>query len=83
MAGVILFLTGCASPVDWDKPGASVEARNNDALACQSAAKSTLTVPRRRTDPIGAEPPDAERLFQEGRRYDECMRRNGYALRAK
>jgi hypothetical protein len=81
------ILAGCASTVDWQKPGTSQAAVDADVKACQQAAQAVPTLPRQQTAqpsgalsyPSGSEL-DADRQFEQARRLDECMRGRGYQL---
>ena len=84
----VLFLAGCASTVQWDKPGATREAADTDGQSCSVAAQSYATLPRPRTGPTGVDlntigsERDADRQLQQAQRVEDCMRRKGYTLRA-
>lgn len=82
-----VILAGCASTVDWQKPGAPQASVDSDVKACQRAAQAVPTLPRQQTaQPSGAlsypsgTDLDADRQFEQARRVDECMRARGYQL---
>lgn len=82
----LALLAGCASSVDWQKPGATSEATNADVRACRGAAQATPILGRPQTTPSGAilEPSgtdlNADRQMQEAQRVQDCMRQKGYGL---
>jgi hypothetical protein len=88
LAGLaLLLLGGCASSIDWSKPGSTREATDADIKACRVAAESVPVLPRPRTAPpsgtgsytTGSEL-DADTQLEQAQRVEACMRNRGYQL---
>ncbi len=89
-----LILTGCGTPMRWEKPGVGGNAQAADQSDCQSAARFEAM----RMFPFGFGPisygpysppasralwmqrTDSERFFAEHRLAAFCMRNKGYEL---
>ncbi len=83
----LLLLTGCASSLEWSKPGATQEASDADLKVCRLAAESYPGLPRVRTAPPSATGStatgtdiDADVQLERAQRVDACMRSRGYQL---
>lgn len=83
----VIALAGCASDVDWSKPGASREATDADIKACRVGAERIPTLPRPRTaQPSGTgsyttgSEIDADTQLEQAQRVEACMRARGYQL---
>ena len=79
------LLAGCASTMDWSKPGTDQGQVDADVRACSSAADNVPVVPRQQTAaPSGAAnystgtELDADRQFVVAQRVERCMRDRGY-----
>jgi hypothetical protein len=88
MASLALVLVaGCASSMDWSKPGSNEQAVNADLKACRLAAESYPALPRIQTAPASATGStstgtdvDADVQLQRAQRVETCMRERGYQL---
>ena len=83
----LLLLAGCASGVDWSKPGATQESTDADMKACRLAAERMPALPRVRTaTPSGTgsyttgSELDADTQLERTQRLEACMRERGYQL---
>jgi hypothetical protein len=86
----LVFVAGCASHVDWAKPGTAQEFVDADIKACRLAAESYPALPRLRTAPPSATGSsstgtdlDADVQLQRAQRVESCMRERGYQLVTK
>jgi hypothetical protein len=77
-----VLTAACTSTMQWDKPGATVEAVEADRRACAALAESYPVAPARRTtqQPMQTDR-DVDRQLDEAQRVDSCMQRKGYSLR--
>ena len=83
----VLLLAGCASNLEWTRPGAAQDAIDTDLKACRLAAESYPGLPRVRTAPPSATGStatgtdiDADVQLERAQRVDACMRSRGYQL---
>lgn len=83
----LVLAAGCASAVDWSKPGGTQDALDADLKACRLAAESIPALPRINTAPPSATGStatgtdvDADVQLQRAQRVDTCMRARGYQL---
>ena len=83
----LVVAAGCASAVDWSKPGATQEAVDADLKACRLAADRIPALPRINTAPPSAAGStatgtdvDADVQLQRAQRVESCMRERGYQL---
>lgn len=86
----LALVAGCASTLDWSKPGATRAAIDADAKACRLAAERVPTLPRPQTAPLSGATSsatgtdlDADRQLAQAQRVETCMRERGYQLVSK
>lgn len=83
----LALVTGCASTLDWSKPGATQDAVDTDLKACRVAAERYPAAPRLpSTPPSGTgtlstgTDRDADTQLTQAQRVETCMRSRGYQL---
>jgi hypothetical protein len=83
----LVLVAGCASTLDWTRPGATQASLDADLKACRLGAESYPGLPRLRTAPPSATGStatgtdiDADVQLERAQRVDACMRGRGYEL---
>lgn len=83
----VLLAAGCASTVDWSKPGTTQQATDADVAACRLAAESYPVAPHLPSTPPSGTGTlttgmdlDANTQLGRAQRVDRCMRSRGYQL---
>lgn len=83
----LALVAGCATSVDWSKPGATQEATDADVKACRLAAENVPALARLPSTPPSGTGTlttgtnlDADVQLERAQRVETCMRGRGYQL---